>query len=312
MVGASAAHSMYGTSDPLVGTAYKDGAPDIVYVFANQAARGLARGASGNSIVRSSDGGETFETPRMILTNTFNNQNGNVATFSDGSLITVWFEIASTGSPSLSHRRLWASVSEDGGDVFSPPRLAVDGHEGRWPVLDVDRSEGDRNDRVYAAWVRGTDTLGAVDDRVFITWSDDKGMNWTEPKPVHRRPETLHNAMMAVSPEGVVGVSWWDWDGRCTQLQFVASVDGGESFSEPEPVSPRWCPSVDRHEGRLPLPGRSGNVAERWPGGGDYHALVASRGPQFTVLWVDGSRYHPNPTNSRRPYETRPNIFCHA
>jgi hypothetical protein len=259
-----------------------------VYVFANQAARGSSRGAFGNSLLRSTDHGATFASPVMILPNTFNNQNGNLVTFSDGSLMAAWFEIGATGSPEIRHRRLWASVSADSGRTFLPPRLAVESYAGSWPILDVDRSDTPRKDRVYAAWVGMKDSSGTRDDRPFAAWSDDRGAKWSVPKPVSRRSRARGNPMMAVSPEGTVGMSWYDWDGSCAQLVFAASADHGETFSDPTPVSPKWCVGAPQPGNRVRIPGRV-TVRDRWPTGGDYHGLVAAPGREFRVLWVDGS-----------------------
>jgi hypothetical protein len=94
--------------------------------------------------------------------------------------------------------------------------------------------------------------------------------------------------MMAVSPEGVVGVSWYDWDGRCTRLVFTASANRGRTFSDPTPVSPRWCVDDPQPGNRVRLP-RGETLRQRWPTGGDYHGLVAAPGREFRALWVDGS-----------------------
>jgi hypothetical protein len=263
------------------------GGRGTVYVFANQAGLGAVRGASGNSLSRSTDGAATFAAPVMVLPNNLQNQNGNLVAFSDGSVMAAWFELSGAGERRVRHPRLWTSLSTDGGRSFLPPRLVVEGYTGSWPILDIDRSEGARKDRVYAAWTGIADSAGKEDDRVFIAWSDDRGATWSAPNAVHARSRARSNVMMAASPEGVVGVSWYEWAGDCTQLVFAASADHGESFSDPQRISPPWCPSAPQPGNRVPLPWRSATVADRWPTGGDYHGLVASPGREFRVFWVD-------------------------
>ena len=282
-------HGTGGSFDhPVILTVPADGATDILYVFANQGARGLTRGAFGNSLLRSADRGATFSSPVMILPNNFNNHNGNIAALSDGALVASWFEIEATGTPVIRRRRLWVSLSTDGGETFLPSHLVVEGYAAGWPVVDVDLSRNGRRDRIYIAWTGIEDSTGNTDERAFVAWSDDRGVNWVDPKAVHARSKSLSNVMLAVSPEGIVGVSWYESDGDCTRLVFAASADRGESFSDPAPVSERWCPDPAREANRVPLPG-GWMVYERWPTGGDYHGLAARPGGEFYALWVDGS-----------------------
>lgn len=262
-----------------------------VYVFASQGARGELSGATGNSLARSTDGGASFNAPVMVLPNRLRNQNGNLARFSDGGIVTVWFELGrAEGTDSLP--RLWTSFSRDGGDTFEPPRLVSENYSRNWPLLAVDPSEGSHHDRLYAAWVGLLNsTADAHDDVVYISWSDDRGARWTHPKTVHTTPTgntRAANVMMAVSAEGVIGLSWHTWEGDCSRLVFTASADYGETFSEPVAVSPPSCLNSRLPASRIPIPGRSGDVVDRWSTGGDYHGLEAP-GPTFRAFWVDAS-----------------------
>jgi hypothetical protein len=92
----------------------------LVYVFANQGAAGGARGTSGTSLSRSTDGGATFGSPLTILPNNFSNINGNLATLSDGSLMTTWFEISKPGIPRIVHRH-YGPPFQRTGDARSSP-----------------------------------------------------------------------------------------------------------------------------------------------------------------------------------------------
>ena len=277
---------------PVILAAQVEDTAHHVYVFAKQAARGELSGARGNSLARSTDGGVSFAAPAMILPNKLDNQNGNVAVFSDGGIVTAWFELG-RGDGTDSLPRLWTSFSGDGGGTFQTPRLVTENYSRTWPMLAVNGAAGPHHDRLYAAWVGLVDSAGGTrDDLVYISWSDDHGAQWTRPKAVHSTPTgntRARNVMMAVSADGVIGLSWYLWEGGCSRLVFTASADHGETFSAPVSVSPPSCLDFLLPANRIPIPGRSGNVVDRWPSGGDYHGLVAVSGPRFHAFWVDAS-----------------------
>lgn len=93
--------------------------------------------------------------------------------------------------------------------------------------------------------------------------------------------------MMAVSPEGAVGISWFDacidraafkGNFRCREFFFAVSVDGNESFlPEVKVSSAKLCPVTPKN----------GEVGLRFPSGGDYTGLVAAPGRRFHLVWSD-------------------------
>lgn len=283
-----------GFDHPVILAGSSSEAGQAVYVFASQAGRGELSGITGNSLVRSMNGGASFAAPLMILPDTSRYQNGNLVELADGSIAGFWFELDGMGDAgSQLPPRLWASRSRDGGKSFEEPELVSDNYSRNWPVLAAARSDGRQGERLYGAWIGLLDpATGMDDDLVYITWSDDRGRRWTRPRPVSTAAtgnRRAANVMIATSPEGLVGLSWHSWASGCSRLVFAASVDHGETFSEPVALSQPSCPAQRLDANRIPIPGRAGDVAERWPTGGDYHGLVAAPGGRFHAFWVDAS-----------------------
>lgn len=266
---------------PIILVAEED--PATVLVFANQSwSEGTA-----NSIIRSRDGGRSFFSPVRVHPIVRRSQNGNIALFSNGMLATSWFTIDSeNGDPP----RLWLSTSWDGGGSFDPPVVITENYARTWPMLAVDRSLDPDRERLYAAWVGLVGLDGISNDLVYLSWSDDGGIRWTPPKVIHTSANTrMKNVVLAVSPEGIVGLSWHFWEGDCSRVVFTASADRGESFLELQQLSQPSCPSPGLPANRIALPGRSTSVSDRWPTGGDYHGLVATDGSRFHVAWIDST-----------------------
>ena len=78
------------------------------------------------------------------------------------------------------------------------------------PAADVDRATG----QLYVAWEDGrqrTDAEAAEND-IMVSTSTDKGLTWSTPTRVNKGPENDHvnryNAMIAVSPDGIVHAAY--------------------------------------------------------------------------------------------------------
>ncbi|HOC41695.1 MAG TPA: sialidase family protein [Thermoanaerobaculales bacterium] len=203
----------------------------------------------------------------------------------------------------------WLVLSEDGGVSFGAPRKIqtmqynVDDKDGRrlsvFPAFAADSRSQQYRDRIYVAW---TDfRSGPV--RVLFSRSEDRGLHWSEPILVD--PAVPAGAMqgqpvVAVNPDGVVGVTWYDTrdatDGFQFHQYFAASVDGGSTFLPPvrvssaisSPLGPgnmNLGPTVFEHNGTSLLSLVS--AASRWPGGGDYMGMAADRNGVFHPFWAD-------------------------
>ncbi|MDE2660185.1 MAG: sialidase family protein [Acidobacteriota bacterium] len=235
----------------------------------------------------------------------------------DGTIMVpfVDFPASPEQTANWTESRIWTVVSTDGGVTFSEPkrgpvkltgdevREAREGTErfrgGSWTMLAVDRSERFR-DRAYAVWASYSEGL----PRVVISWTDDRGSTWTDPRPVAAlaSPEVQQfQPAVAVNGDGVLGVSWYDTRQAPSRFAFhqyfAASFDGGETFTEPHRVS--GALSEPLGSGNLvPAPitfsGTEGELrlamisaASRWVNGGDYMGLTTSAGGRFHPVWAD-------------------------
>jgi len=93
---------------------------------------------------------------------------------------------------------------------------------------------------VYCVWVDGNSDQGR---KIFFSASRDHGASWSQPSILSDRSEETTNRnevptfrpSIAVNPQGVVAVSWFEHSGSDEeaedgQLQFRASLDGGKSW----------------------------------------------------------------------------------
>lgn len=231
------------------------------------------------ALFRSTDGGRSFLGPVHVQPNNFNNQNGELVVLPDGTVVATLHEIG-TEAGFVRSPRLWTVRSRDGGRTYSVPYLVTEGFTSTSPMLAVDRTDGPRRGRVYAAWA------GLDGDRdSYLAHSDDAGATWSAPRRFAARDSGAHvtAVMVAVDRRGVVGLAWQEprpeaGEG-CFQFRFAASGDGGETFAGPVPVSSAV--------GCAPDPDATPGITRRWPSGGDYFGLVPVPGGGFRALWSD-------------------------
>ncbi len=171
------------------------------------------------------------------------------------------------------------------------------------PYAAADLSGGPFKDRVYVTWV--DHRFGKLD--AMLAYSTDKGKTWSKPRVVnddHRwtkggGPDIVHPAV-TVSPQGVVGVMWYDrrdqpdnlgWD-----VRFRASFDGGETFTpsvkvntvSQRPLAPDSIVLMTGYEYSPPYPDASEfGVHSFHFSGGHTAGLAADASGAFHVLWAD-------------------------
>jgi hypothetical protein len=135
------------------------------------------------------------------------------------------------------------SKSSDGGNTWSKPRLVApvtnvypfpntqDVVVPNTPAIGVDNSDGPSAGNLYAVMYNWTGTF----TQVVVVRSTDGGDTWSQPLPV--APGIAHDQFLpwiAVSPTGMVGVSWLDRRNDPADVNFQAfagiSSDGGQSF----------------------------------------------------------------------------------
>jgi hypothetical protein len=107
------------------------------------------------------------------------------------------------------------------------------------PSMAFGRVPGTNKQRIYVAW----DDLSRGYYRIFLASSDDNGLTWTSPRIIDDlgkghlalRDTSASHASIAVNSDGIVGVQWTEFDGRC--WRFAASRDGGATFIASEKLN---------------------------------------------------------------------------
>ncbi len=237
-------------------------------------------------VTRSADGGKMFTPPTNFVANSLNNNVLTPAILSDGTLIVPFIDYQDHGadhgaSGMLERRRVWATISTDGGQTFSHPMFVSEacGSGGGFASLAVDASTAPSRDRLYLTCTnRDRNTI-------FVHYSSDRGERWSAPvradsaasEVIFRRTPSI-----AVNKDGVVAVTWYErrkeGTRECQHIYFTASLDGGKTFlPEARVSSAPSCPDTPRN----------GGSAKRWPAGGDYSGLAAAADGSFHVLWSD-------------------------
>ena len=225
----------------------------------------------------------------------------DITTTSNGD---VYYAYGAFGTQEV---RLLKSV--DGGDTFAPSTvIAATNASFDWPIpamesrrawiyiaLDADRSGGQFDGSVYAAW---TDTFeaevpNAVDNHsiVNVAYSRDGGTTWTITNP-HPMDDVMSvdrfNQWMTVDEFGVVHVVYYDTRNSLnrtgTDLYYTFSTDGAQTWSEPERVSS--ATSANLGDG------------QEW---GDYNG-VSVVGDKVVTVWTDNRNGGPGLPDEKDGY----------
>ena len=269
------------------------------------------------TVFHSSDNGQTFTESRMPKLPAAREM-GNAVVLADGTvagLFTSAADGAKAGPEAPAVLRI--SRSKDGGQSFGPPvdvaaAVLVAGRKGdhnnslALPAMAVDASAGPFRDRLYVVWPEYRS--GHTD--IYLCRSADGGLTWSTPRRVNDAPESGAEtdavdhfmATVAVNPDGVLGVMWYDRRGHPDNIgwdvRFTASLDGGQSFLPSVRVSEKGS-TFDGRE-RWVLDSR---VAKAEGGkvrldlsldtftflGGDTAGLTADGAGRFHPVWVDNS-----------------------
>jgi len=236
-------------------------------------------------VARSTDDGLTFQEQSRLTPSNLNLQAANAVVLSDGTLAVAYSDHHRINArPRLIRPRDWLIVSGDAGKTFSEPLFITEIGGGKgWSMLDITNAESPNPNRIF--WL----TTGDAKDKVigiYIQSSDDRGEKWTDPLRVDQGNTNNADAQIptiATNKDGVVGVTWFDRRndpaGKCYDLFFAASLDGGKTFQpEVRVTSKSSCPDTPPNK----------SAVQRWSYGGDYNGLVAASDGTFQALWTDG------------------------
>ena len=227
-------------------------------------------------LVRSRNGGKTFDDPVWVIPNNLHNLAEMPVVLSDGTLIASFVDASFTpdsaggrrGEMLFERRRAWIVRSTDGGASFSIPLFVTDacgpppGY--RLSALAADVSKGAHDGTLYFA------CRGAGRGPIVVTHSNDKGETWSpvvEMARTERDSATYPIPGIAVNDRGHVLVAWTGGSGSSapgceTALYASASTNGGRGFSPPVRVA--TC-----------------------AGGGDYFGIVGVPGGRFRIIWPE-------------------------
>ncbi len=170
-------------------------------------------------------------------------------------------------------------------------------------IMAADSSSGPFRDRIYVVWP----DVGSERSQIMLSYSSDQGKTWSRPRVIDDNrswagnpagPDDIHG-QVAVNPQGVVGVSWYDRrdnpDNLGWTVRFRASFDGGETFTPSVKVSE--VPYLPEKTDPMPL----SVIGRRWKdanessllgihsfnfSGGHTAGLAASADGKFHPLWV--------------------------
>ena len=204
---------------------------------------------------RSTNGGRTFSTPRVIFDTGINEQTiGNVPIVLPNGTIVVggtFFENKAI-SAEKNHALFFVTRSTDGGLTWSQPALVQDEKAAvvrgirsgdTVPTLAVDR----RNGKLYAVWQDVRFSGGKRNDILLIS-SSDGGLDWSAPVKVNDTPAGAQDAFtptVQVDANGRVAVLYYDLrdddpkDAALMTAEWIAfSNDGGQTFGPSTRVTP--------------------------------------------------------------------------
>jgi hypothetical protein len=194
-------------------------------------------------VAHSSDGGATWRQADVStpLTNGDSDSYTAMTVGRDGTVYLTWQFCGQEDTCGDVPVYMAFSKSSDGGNTWSKPRLMAtvtvhgvpntNASAPDTPAIAVDNSSGPYSGNLYVAMYNWTGAFMQVQ----VVRSADGGDTWSQPVPV--APGITHDQFLpwiAVSPTGMVGVSWLDRRNDPADVNFQAfaaiSGDGGQSF----------------------------------------------------------------------------------
>jgi hypothetical protein len=204
---------------------------------------------------RSTDGGASFSTPEVLFETGTNKQTiGNVPVAFPNGHVAVLGTYFDNGSLGKNSQHLWVTLSTDGGQTFSAPRLVMDMQSLPVPGLrtgdTVPAFAVAADGTLYATW---QDVRFSKDKRtdVLVTSSQDEGRTWSTPVKANDTPAAAQDAFtpaIAVDTRGRVGILYYDLrdDTSTKDAAFMTaewlttSTNRGRTWSASRRVTPTF------------------------------------------------------------------------
>lgn len=213
----------------------------------------VANGGNSTAMLsRSNDGGVTWAQPILLSSDADQVERPDVAINLTGIVYAAWVTVNPT-------YRFVVRVSLDGATTFAAPQLVsnivpvpvvlpVVGYAFRvltFANLSVDRSIGPFTNRVYAVW---QDFRQGYSD-IFMSFSDNTGMNWTAPVSITGAPAGSQNFFPAIDVDpllGVVNIIYYSnqVNGFLLDVFVARSINGGETFTNTRITNTSFDPNA--------------------------------------------------------------------
>ena len=218
----------------------------------------------GIALLHSRDRGRTFTAPRPFRPSENLDHNAMNPIWVGPSVLLPYVDYGGN----LQSSRIGMVGTGNFGRTWSRPAVVADVPR-RFPGLaDVAAANG----RIFVAFASGE-----PDSRTVSVVRFTEGEASVAPTVVSNPGRQAFRPAIAVSPTGLVGVTWIESDSGCTRLWFSSSTDHARTFAPPVPVSEEYsCGTTP--ENRIAF--------DRWEHGGDYFGLTARR-DSFVAVWAD-------------------------
>jgi hypothetical protein len=195
------------------------------------------------------DGGQSWSTPRAITNANVYAQGNQIAVLPDGTLVDVAAILLKGAGVQPNNKGVYMAVfrSTDGGKHWGAPSNiapigtvteSADGAPLRvgdyLPDLAVDPASG----ALYVTWADG---LGTPTNKIVLATSTDRGRHWSAPRVVsHHDLAQSFNHAVSVGNDGELAVLYYDdarndaTPGIPTDVYLRHSSDGGANWSAPQ------------------------------------------------------------------------------
>lgn len=239
-------------------------------------------------LIRSTDNGETWNSPVTVSDGVSGVQGSFPATSSDGELYVVWRSSSSGG-------QIRFDKSTDGGLTFGTDIVVSNAPSAWFPHMAVDLSGGQFHNYIYVVW----DDTRNGDDDVFLSVSSDGGDTWSSATRINNDPvgngKVQYWPSIAISELGEIIILFYDTrntsNNNTIEAYIARSTDGGATFTNElvsTQPSPTNIPNSDvRFGDYINIDFVGGNIVPVWTderaGGFDMDIYTATINPIVPV-----------------------------